>query len=56
MDLTIPFLLSVAAAGATNFLDWRNTVKLVAASGLAGEKNPGPTTMSSGTSVLMVFR
>jgi hypothetical protein len=40
MDLTIPFLLSVAAAVATNYLDWHNTVKLIAASGLAGEKNP----------------
>jgi hypothetical protein len=34
------FIAATAAAYGTNFLDWYNTEKDIAKSGLAGEKNP----------------
>lgn len=40
MNLTLVFLAAVAAGIGTQFLDWANTAKEIAKSGLAGEKNP----------------
>ena len=40
MNLSIPFFAAVAAAVATNFLDWKQTASLIKAKGTAGERNP----------------